>query len=140
MTTPENILFTKVDMESHILRMCLLHCQDQYNLHKRGMTLLDMCSLLTSLEAIACICTQEKANAQSSKKASSKDEKSNKQPGTELTTRVLKMACTEKHCNLCKKHGGTHIMHNTSDCHKYEMDRKEKGLTICTLPEMYDTN
>ncbi len=27
-----------------------------------------------------------------------------------------------KHCALCKKHGGTHATHNTSDCHKYDKD------------------
>ena len=27
-----------------------------------------------------------------------------------------------KHCSLCKKHGGTHATHNTSDCCKYKKD------------------
>eukprot|EP00804_Cyclotella_cryptica_P004949 CCRYP_014090-RA/>CCRYP_014090-RA protein AED:0.38 eAED:0.38 QI:0/-1/0/1/-1/1/1/0/106 len=37
-----------------------------------------------------------------------------------------KVRKTAKHCALCKKHGGTHAMHNTSDCHKYEKDGKPK--------------
>jgi hypothetical protein len=96
MTTQANILFTKADLASHVLQMCPLEWQDQYNRHKRGMTPLYMCSLLTSLEAIERICMQEKANAQS-KKVSNKGKKSNKQPGTESIARVLKKACTEKH-------------------------------------------
>ncbi len=50
-----NIPFTKADLASHVLRMCPLQWQDQYNLHKRGMTPLDMHLLLMSLEVIECI-------------------------------------------------------------------------------------
>ncbi len=70
---------------------------------------------------------QEKSNAQSGKKASNKGKKGNKQPGTESMIRVPKKACTKKHCNLCKKHGGTHTMHNTRDSCKYEKDEMEKA-------------
>eukprot|EP00804_Cyclotella_cryptica_P024178 CCRYP_019497-RA/>CCRYP_019497-RA protein AED:0.44 eAED:0.44 QI:0/-1/0/1/-1/1/1/0/92 len=31
-----------------------------------------------------------------------------------------------RHCALCKKHGGAHATHNTSDCRKYEKDGKPK--------------
>ena len=31
-----------------------------------------------------------------------------------------KKACTEKLCDLCKKHGGVHTTHNTVDCKKYD--------------------
>ncbi len=82
--------------------------------------------LLMSLKAIERVCMQEKSNTQSSKKAPIKGEKGNKQPGTESTIRVPKKACTKKHCNLCKKRGGTHTMHNTRDCHKYEKEGMEK--------------
>jgi len=27
---------------------------------------------------------------------------------------------SDKHCALCKKHGGPHKSHNTRDCHKYK--------------------
>ncbi len=33
----------------------------------------------------------------------------------------------EKHCNLCKRHGGAYTTHNTRDCHRFEKDRKEKS-------------
>ncbi len=73
-TKPENIPFTETELGSHVPRMGPLAWQDQYNLHKKGMMLLDMHSLLTSLEAIERICTQEKANAQSGEKATHKNE------------------------------------------------------------------
>jgi hypothetical protein len=40
--------------------------------------------------------------------------------------RVPKKAGTEKHCNLCKKHGGAHTRHNTRDCHWFEKDGTKK--------------
>jgi hypothetical protein len=125
-TIPVNVPFTKAEMGSHVLWMYPLQWQDQYNLHKKGMTPLDMHSLLTSLEAIERVCTLEKASAQS-KKASTKGKKSNRQPGTEPKARVPKKACTENHCNVCKKHGGVHTMHNTRDSCKYDKNGKEKA-------------
>jgi hypothetical protein len=66
-TIPANILFMEAELGSHVLWMCPLKWQDQYNLHKKGMMPLNMRSLLTSLEAIEGVCTQEKASAQSKK-------------------------------------------------------------------------
>eukprot|EP00804_Cyclotella_cryptica_P021297 CCRYP_001548-RA/>CCRYP_001548-RA protein AED:0.40 eAED:0.40 QI:0/-1/0/1/-1/1/1/0/106 len=40
-----------------------------------------------------------------------------------IPKKVRKMT---KHCALCKKHGGEHVTHNTSDCRKYEKDGKPK--------------
>ncbi len=51
-TIPANILFAEVDLASHILQMCTLTWQDHFNLHKQGMTPVDMRSLLMSLKAI----------------------------------------------------------------------------------------
>ena len=30
--------------------------------------------------------------------------------------------CPEKLCNLCKKHGGAHTTHDTSECRKFTKD------------------
>jgi hypothetical protein len=43
--TPANIPFTKADLASHVLRMCLHQWQDQYNLQEKGKPPMDMCSL-----------------------------------------------------------------------------------------------
>jgi hypothetical protein len=50
--TPANVLFSKADLASHLLLMCLHQWQDQYNLQEKGMTPMDMRSLQASLKAI----------------------------------------------------------------------------------------
>ncbi len=105
-TKLENVLFTEAELGAHVLRMCPIQWQDQVNLTKKGMTLMDMRSLLTDLEAIERVCTYKKGKSESSKKPSHRSEKGKKRPGTEGPIHVPKKACFEKHCYLCKKHGG----------------------------------
>ncbi len=102
-----NVLFTEADLASHVLQKCPFTWQDQFNLHKKGMTSVDMRSLLMSLEVIDCICTQEKSNAQSGNKASNKGKKGNRQPGTDvfdgtvdgLVVLVTKAICLTADCD-----------------------------------------
>jgi hypothetical protein len=51
-TKLENVPFTEAELGAHVLHMCPLQWQDQYNMNKKGMTPMDMRSLLTLLEAI----------------------------------------------------------------------------------------
>ncbi len=88
---------------------------------------MDMPSLLTSLEAIECICTYEKGKPESSKKSSNKGEKGKKRLDTNSIARVPKKICFEKNCDLCKTYGGVYTTHNTRDCRRFEKDRKEKS-------------
>ncbi len=125
-TKPKNVLFTEAELGVHVLHMCPIQCQDQYNMTKKGMTPMGMRLLLTLLEAIKRICTYEKAKLESSQKASNKGKKGMKRTGTSSTARVPKKVCFEKHCNLCNKHGGAYNMHKTHDCHRFEKDGKEK--------------
>jgi hypothetical protein len=94
---------------------------------KKGMMPMDMRLLLTLLEVIKRVCTYEKGKSESSEKSSHKSKKGKKCPGTEATVWVPKKVCFEKHCDLCKKHGGAYTMHNTRDCHRFEKDGKEKS-------------
>jgi hypothetical protein len=117
-TKPENIPFMEAELGAHVLCMCPLLWQDQYNMNKKGMTPMDMRLLLMSLEAIECVCTYEKGkldNFEKSNKSSNKGKKGKKRPGTNSTVRVPKKVRFEKHCELCKKHGGAHTTHNTRD-------------------------
>ncbi len=91
------------------------------------MMLLDMRLLLTLLEAIEHVCTYKKGKSEPSKKSSSKGEKGRKCPGTNSTARVPKKVHFEKHCNLCKKHGGEYNTHNTRDFCRFRKDGKEKS-------------
>jgi hypothetical protein len=99
-------------------------------MNEKGMTPMDMRLLLMSLKAIERVCTHEKGkpdNLEKSDKSSNKGEKGKKRPGTNPTVRVPKKVQYEKHCNLCKKHGGAHTTHLTHDCRKYEKDGTEKS-------------
>ena len=43
----------------------------------------------------------------------------------------------EKHCSLCKKHGGMHTTHNTKECRRYNRDgshKKARGMPKPTKP------
>jgi hypothetical protein len=126
-TKPENVLFTEAELGAHVLRMCPLQWQDQYNMNKKGITPMDMHLLLTFLEAIECICTYKKGKAESSEKSSHKREKGKKRPGTKAMVWAPKKVCFKKHCNLCKKHGGAYTMHNTRYCCWFEKDGKDKS-------------
>jgi hypothetical protein len=59
-TKPENVPFAEAELGVHVLCMCPLQWQDQYNMNERGMTPMYMRSLLTLLEAIEHICIYEK--------------------------------------------------------------------------------
>jgi hypothetical protein len=127
-TKPENVPFMEAELGAHVLRMCPLAWQDQYNLNNRGMTPMDMRTLLTSLEAIECICTHEKGKQEEkAEKASFNGKKGKKRSGTDPTARVPKKVRLAKNCDLCKKHGGAHTTHSTGECRKYEKDGTLKG-------------
>jgi hypothetical protein len=123
---PKNVPTMEAELGAHMLRMCPLQWQDQYNMNKKGMMPMDMRLLLTSLEAIECICTYEKGKLESFEKSSHKSKKGKKRPGTKATVRVPKKVCFEKNCNMCKKHGGAYTMHNTCEYRRFKKDGKEK--------------
>ncbi len=142
-TKPENVPFTEAELGAHVLCMCPPHWQDQYNMNEKGMTPMDMRLLLTSLEAIERICTYEKGKLdtfEKSDKSSNKGKKGKKCPGTNSTVRVPKKVRLEKHCNLCKKHGAAHTTHNTSECHRFEKDGKEKSSFRAAQKGGYNRN
>jgi hypothetical protein len=84
-TKPENVPFTEAELGAHVLRMCPLPWQDQYNMNEKGMMPIDMRLHLTLLEAIERVCTYEKGKLdtfEKSDKSSNKGEKRKKRPGT----------------------------------------------------------
>jgi hypothetical protein len=92
-TKPKNVPFTEAELGAHVLHMCPLQWQDQYNMNKKGMIPMDMRLLLMSLEAIECICTYKKGksdNIEKSDKSSNKGKKGKKCPGTNSTVWVPK--------------------------------------------------
>ncbi len=125
--TPANIPFTEADLASRDLRMCPHQWQDQCNLQEKGMTPIDMHSLQASLETIERVCTHDKTNLPSGKKASHKNNAGAKQPSNGATKQAHKKVHFEKSCKLCKKFGGAHTMHASKDCRQYEKDGTVKA-------------
>ncbi len=112
-------------------------------MNEKGMTPIDMRLLLTLVEAIKCVCTYEKGKLiffEKSDKSSNKGKNGKKCPGTNSTARVPKKVHFEKHCNLCKKHGGAHATHNTPECHRFEKDGKEKSSFRAAKKGQYKSN
>jgi hypothetical protein len=142
-TKPKNVPFTEAELGAHVLCMCPIQWQDQYNKNEKGMRLMDMHLLLTLLEAIKCICTYWKGKSDSfkkSNKSSNKGKKRKKRLGVNSMARVPKKVRFEMHCDLCKKHGGIHTMHNTHDCCRYEKDGKEKSSFCAVKKGGYKSN
>ncbi len=124
--TLANLLFTKDNLASHLLQICLHQWQDQYNLQEKGMTPMDVRSFQASLKAIKRVCTHEKSHTPSSEKASHKNEAGAKRPSNGATKQAHKKVRFKKSCKLCKKFGDVHPTHATKNCHKYEKDGTAK--------------
>jgi hypothetical protein len=117
--TLANVPFIKADLASHALRMCPHQWQDQYNLHEKGMTPVDMRSLQASLKAIEHVCNPARKHQ--------KSVTGTKRPSTGATKQVPKKVRIKKSCELCKKHGGAHTTHTTKDCCRFENNRTVKA-------------
>jgi hypothetical protein len=142
-TKLENVPFMEAELGAHVLHVCPLQWQDQYNMNEQGMTPMDMRLLLTSLEVIKRVCTYKKGKLDTfdkSDKSSNKGKKGKKCPGTDSMVRFPNKVCFQKHCNLCKKHWGAHTMHNTCDCCRFEKDRKDKSSFRAAKKGGYKSN
>ena len=119
--------FTDAELACHILRMCPLKWQDQYHL-------LEKCypegvkPLLLILERIEVAHpVDERQSSSKPARAQGAEQPSKKfAPGARIPKKP-KQARTEyvrveKNCELCKKHGGAHTTHNTTECRRYNKD------------------
>ncbi len=130
-TIPMSVPFTKVDLASHFLRMCPLTWQDHFNLHKKGMTPVDMHLLLMSLKAIELVCAQEKSNALSNKKASNKSKKEIKRPRPNLWPESQRKFVSRSIATSARSMGACILCTTRIDCCKYEKDGSEKSQFPC---------
>jgi hypothetical protein len=71
----------------------------------KGMMPMDMRLLLTSLEAIKCVCTHKKVELESSEMSSKKDKKGKKRPGTDSMAKAPKKVCFEKTATCARSMG-----------------------------------
>ena len=112
------------DLSGHVLCMCPGTWQAQYEL-KADTVPQCIHDLFDDLEKINKAFPMEQE--QPRKKGKANPGNSNKQKMVSLHESIPKKPCKDaKHCSLCKKHGGVHATHNTSDCRKYNKDVKLK--------------
>jgi hypothetical protein len=103
------------DLATHLLHMCPAKWQTQYDLTK-NMTPVSTRALLLVLENIKNK-TELDAKRSSTNKAKVVDHKCKMESMDSRTPKnPKKVGWTDKHCVLCKKHGGPHKSHNTRDC------------------------
>eukprot|EP00804_Cyclotella_cryptica_P020965 CCRYP_009287-RA/>CCRYP_009287-RA protein AED:0.81 eAED:1.00 QI:0/0/0/0.5/1/1/2/0/315 len=127
MMTQQVYSFTDLELSCHILCMCPLMWQDQYHLLEKCY-LGGVKPLLLILEQIEVAhpvderqLSSKPAEAQGAEQPSKKFAlgaripKKPKQARTDYTR-------VDKNCELCKKHGGAHTMHNTVECRRYNKD------------------
>jgi len=115
------------DLATHLLRMCPVKWQRQYDLMENS-TPVSTRALLMVLENIES--NVELDDRPSSKdKAKGTDSKRKTESKDSRPPKKAKKGWTEKHCSLCKKHGGAHTTHNTKECRRYNSDgtRKKTG-------------
>ena len=59
-------------------------------------------------------------------KAKGADSKRKAESNDSCNPKKAKKGWTEKHCSLCKKHGGAHTTYNTKECRRYNKDKSHK--------------
>ncbi len=139
-TKPENVLFTEAELGSHVLCMCPLQWQDQYNMNKKDMMPMDMRLLLTLLEAIERVCTYEKGKLdtfEKSDKSSNEGKKGKKCLGTNSTAQVPKKSALRSIANYARSMGA-HIPCTTLVI-VVGLRRTERRNPVSALPRKADT-
>ncbi len=114
------------DLTTHLLRMCPVKWQRQYDLMEN--------STPVSTRALLMVLENIESNVELDEKPPSKDKAkgaNNKRKMANIKAHTPKMAnkgWTEKHCSLCKKHGSVHTTHNTKECRRYNSDGTHKKM------------
>ena len=112
------------DLATHLLRMCPVKWQRQYDLMENS-TPVSTRALLMVLENIESNVELDD-KPPSKDKAKGADSKRKAESNDSRNPKKAKKGWTEKHCSLCKKHGGAHTTHNTKECRRYNKDGSHK--------------
>jgi len=138
-TKKGNIPFEEADLASIMLAALPLTWQNQYNLTHSTVPESPR-ALLADLENIERVMLERYGEKQRSKDkaTTARPEKGKPKRGASAegsTIRVPKKARTEKFCQRCKTHGGSHQTHNTNDCRRWDKDGKPLGQYGSKLSE-----
>eukprot|EP00804_Cyclotella_cryptica_P001718 CCRYP_009081-RA/>CCRYP_009081-RA protein AED:0.37 eAED:0.89 QI:0/0/0.2/1/1/1/5/139/417 len=120
------------DLATHLLRMCPAKWQTQYDLTENT-TPVSTRALLLVLENIENNAELDNKPASTTKAKGADTKRKVESMDSRIPKKSKKVGWTEKHCVLCKKHGGAHKSHNTRDCRRYNKDGtpiKKNGAQI----------
>eukprot|EP00804_Cyclotella_cryptica_P018328 CCRYP_017981-RA/>CCRYP_017981-RA protein AED:0.54 eAED:1.00 QI:0/0/0/1/1/1/2/0/424 len=106
------------DLGTHLLRMCPAKWQTQYDLMENT-TPVSTRALLLVLENIKNNAELEIKPASTTKAKGADQKRKMESMDSCIPKKPKKVGWTDKHCVLCKKHGGMHKSHNTCDCRRY---------------------
>eukprot|EP00804_Cyclotella_cryptica_P003036 CCRYP_006032-RA/>CCRYP_006032-RA protein AED:0.40 eAED:0.83 QI:0/0/0/1/1/1/3/0/432 len=109
------------DLATHLLRMCPAKWQTQYDLTENT-TPVSTRALLLVLENIENNAELDNKPASTTKAKGADTKWKMESMDSRIPKKPKKVGWTEKHCVLCKKHGGLHKSHNTRDCRRYNKD------------------
>eukprot|EP00804_Cyclotella_cryptica_P008271 CCRYP_020401-RA/>CCRYP_020401-RA protein AED:0.42 eAED:1.00 QI:0/0/0/1/1/1/2/0/278 len=109
------------DLATHLLRMCPAKWQTQYDLTENT-TPVSTRALLLVLENIENNAELDNKPANTTKAKGADTKQKMESMDSRIPKKPKKVGWTEKHCVLCKKHGGPHKSHNTRDCRRYNKD------------------
>ena len=112
--------YDEAELAQALLRMCPSKWQDQFNL-TQGIIPQSLRNTIESLENIEKF--QESSKPPGKPGENGKKGSDGKRKVSFQDEKVpRKKSRTGKYCDLCKKHGGAHMSHNTADCKKYSKD------------------
>eukprot|EP00804_Cyclotella_cryptica_P013652 CCRYP_018765-RA/>CCRYP_018765-RA protein AED:0.43 eAED:0.43 QI:0/-1/0/1/-1/1/1/0/263 len=101
------------DLATHLLRMCPAKWQTQYDLTENT-TGVSTRALLLDLENIENNAELDNKPASTTKAKGAEQKWKMESMDSHIPKKPKKVGWTEKHCVLCKKHGGPHKSHNTA--------------------------
>ena len=102
------------DLATHLLRMCPAKWQTQYELTENS-TPVSTRALLLVLENIENYVELDAKPASMTKAKGAEQKHKMESEDSHIPKKPKKVGWTEKHCMLCKKHGGAHKTHTTRD-------------------------
>ena len=109
------------DLATHLLRMCPARWQAQYDLSKNT-TPVSTRALLLMLENIENNADLDPKTSNPSKPKGAEGKRKMESIDSQTPKKPKKVGWTDKHCVLCKKHGGPFKRHNTRDCRCFNKD------------------
>ena len=113
--------YDEAELAQALLRMCPMKWQDQFNL-TQGIIPQSLQNTIKTLKNIEQFQESSKLPVKPNGDNGKKGSNGKKRKVSFKVKRLQKKSHTGKHCDLCKKHGGAHMSHNTANCKKYGKD------------------